>query len=161
MDLSRLRQGERIAGAAGLALFLIMFLPWFGLAGDESVTGSSEGFSAWQSFDVIDLFLLLTVVAAVGLAVIRATQTSVEIPATPAMIVTALGAFTTLLVLYRLLNPPGSEGIDRKFGLFLGFLAVAAVAVGGYLAMQEEGSSFGDVGSGGTGGGTRSGGTRR
>ena len=30
MDFTRLSQGEKIAGIAGILLFIIMFLSWFG-----------------------------------------------------------------------------------------------------------------------------------
>ena len=55
------------------------------------------------------------------------------------MITATLGAFTTLLVLYRILNQPGpNEFVAVELGAFLGFLSVLAVAAGGYLAMRDE-----------------------
>ena len=55
------------------------------------------------------------------------------------MITTTLGAFATLLVLYRILNQPGpNDFIEVKFGAFLGFLSVLAIAAGGYRSMRDE-----------------------
>jgi hypothetical protein len=46
-----------------------------------------------------------------------------------------LGMLSSLLVLYRIINPVLDAG--RKLGLFLGLLAAAGIAAGGWLAMQE------------------------
>ena len=36
------------------------------------------------------------------------------------------------------------EGLDRAYGVFLGLIASAGIAYGGWRAMEEEGTSFGD-----------------
>jgi hypothetical protein len=58
-----------------------------------------------------------------------------------------------LLILYRIISPPDagsapgvSVDVSPAIGIFLGLLAAIGIAYGGYRAMQEEGSSFGDVG---------------
>jgi len=160
MDLTRLRQGDKVAAIAGILLFIFMFFSWFGLPneleqaaeqankiaeqfGAPTVDTGSANINAWESFSFIDLVLFLTVVAAVALAAIRASRNRIELPVPMSVVVTALGALSTLLVLYRVIDPVGDA--SRKVGLFLGLLAAAAVTVGGYLAMQEEGTSFGDA----------------
>ena len=47
-----------------------------------------------------------------------------------------LGGVGTLLILYQVFDTPGSS--DRKVGLFLGLIACAGIAIGGYLSMQED-----------------------
>ncbi len=145
MEINRLSQGEKIAAGSAIALFIFMFFKWFGAGGEVDTALGSVGidasFNAWDSFDFIDLILLLTVVAAVGAAVVRATDTRVNFPLST--VVTLLGALSTLLVLYRIIDPPGS--LDRKIGVFLGLIAAALVTYGAYLAMQEEGTSFQDA----------------
>ena len=157
MDFTRLSQGEKIAGIAGIALFIIMFLSWFG-APDNAFTAAANSvgvdttFNAWQSFDFIDVVLMVTVIAAIGLAALamrpRWACRSPPAPSSP------LGALSTVLVLYRIIDPPADA--SRKFGVFLGLIAAAAVAYGGWQAMQEEGASFSDdagrVGGGGDAG---------
>ena len=49
--MGRLRDGEWIAGAGGVALLAAMFLHWYG-AGPFELT-------AWQAFDVLDVVLAL------------------------------------------------------------------------------------------------------
>lgn len=165
MDVNRLSQGEKIAGAAAILLFISMFFAWFGFdTGVEElqsqfgieVGATSFTFNAWESFDFIDLILLLTVVVAVATVALRASDMGVEFPLNSAVAV--LGGVSFLLVLYRIIDPPGSA--DREWGVFLGLVLTALVAFGGYRAMEEEGTSFGDAadrlggGGGSSGGGT-------
>jgi uncharacterized membrane protein YgcG len=156
MDVNKLGQGEKVAAGSAIVLFIVMFFSWFG-APDNAITnalgaaGVDTTANAWQSFDFIDLVLLLTIVVAVAAAVVKASDTPVEFPLSTA--VTVLGGLSTLLVLYRILDPPSDA--SRKFGVFLGLLLAAALTYGGWLAMQEEGTSFQDASDrfGGGGGG--------
>jgi hypothetical protein len=146
-DLSRLRRGEKIAAVAAVLLLIDMFLGWYGPHADvgESVT-------AWESFSLIDLLLLVTALAAIGLAFLTATQRTVALPVTLAVIVTALGFVATLLVAFRvLIDQPGfSVGVpdsfvDNEIWAWVGLLACAAILYGGYLSMRDEGTSLSDA----------------
>jgi len=156
MNLDKLSKGETTAAASAILLFIFMFFDWFGVkvsgvpgfSGD--VTGS--GGSAWDALDVIPIFLMLAIVAAIGVAVIRFTDADLELPVSLNSIVTALGGLAVLLILYRIVFPPsfasfGGVSVDatRKFGIFLGLIAAAGIAYGGYMAMREEDASFGDA----------------
>jgi hypothetical protein len=140
MDINRLNQGEKIAGIAGVALFIFMFFAWYSV----DVAGFSASANAWESFDLTDLILFVTAVAAVGAAIVAANGASASLPIAASSVVAGLGGFSTLLVLYRLLNPPGEGDVSRSIGIFLGLIAVAAIAYGGYLGMQEDQTSFSD-----------------
>jgi hypothetical protein len=154
MDVDRLTQGEKIAGVAAIVLFISMFFAWFGFdtPGNELGISISASFNAWESFDFIDLVLLVTVLVAVGSALAKASDRVIDFPLNA--VVAALGGLSALLVLYRIVDPPA--GLDREWAVFLGLILSALVAYGGYRAMQEEGSSFAEVGdrfsSGGRGG---------
>ena len=153
MDLNRLTQGEKIAGVSGIALILIMFIfKWFGLkagVGGFSVEGSRN---AWGSYGFIDIVLFITVAAAVGLALISASQTEVGLPVAASAVVAGLGILSVVLIIISIISPPdfgvdlSGTGIDhtRKIGVWLGLIAAVGVAYGGWRAMQEEGTSFGD-----------------
>ncbi|MBN1528583.1 MAG: hypothetical protein JW895_05950 [Thermoleophilaceae bacterium] len=146
MDTSRLTQGELIAGGSGLALLVVMFLPWYGV--DVNVAGfsASESGNAWEVFSTIDVLLFLVAVAAVGAAVAKAAGAlPADVPV--AAIVTGAGALAFLLVLYRIVDLPGPDipdvagaGIEfgRRFGIFLGLLATGGVAYGGWVSMNES-----------------------
>jgi hypothetical protein len=154
MDLNRLRQGEQIAAIAAIVLILDMFIfKWFGLKASGSTplgNFSAEGGTknAFGSFSFIDIILLITVLAALGLAYLRASDSDVDLPVAASVVVTILGGLSTLLILFRIISPPDLgvdvSGIDttRKIGVWIGLIAAGALTYGGYLAMQEEGTSF-------------------
>jgi hypothetical protein len=146
MDFSRVRTGELLAGISGAALFIVMFLKWFSVpeVGGVDIAGTfgvDTSISAWQAFDFVDIVLFLAVIAAVGLVVLAAAQSSVQLPVAASALTAGLGILATLLVLYRVIDPPSD--LDRSYGLFLGLIASAGIAFGGWMAMQEEGTSFG------------------
>lgn len=141
MDLNRLNTGERLAGLSGLLLLISMFVHWYG------VKGFSGGADAWQAFSLIDIVLLIVAVAAMGLALLGPSRSDLELPVTASAVVTSFGALAVVLVLLRLIDPPDigvaafapHAEVTRKIGIWLGLLTSIGVAVGGYLAMQEEG----------------------
>ena len=153
MDLTRLTQGEKIAGVSGIALILIMFIfKWFGLkasAGGLSFEGSQNAWHAYGWFIV--LVLLVVGFAAIGLALISGSEGDVGLPVAASSIVTGLGAIAVLIIIISIISPP-DLGVDlsgtcidhtRKIGVWLGLIAAAGIAYGGWRAMQEEGTSFG------------------
>ncbi len=148
MDTSNVGRGEMIAGGSALALFFIMFIfDWFGVGGSfDTAVGTVEvsggGANAWQSFGFIDIILFLTIGAAIAVAAMAASSQSVNLPVAGSALVTGLGILSTVLILYRILDTP--FGADRKIGVFLGLIAAAGIAYGGWTAMQEEGTSFGE-----------------
>ena len=154
MDPARLGRGEMIAAVSGAVLLIVMFLSWFGApdtvdaGGIEFDIGDAAGAlgvdttaNAWQAFSFIDIVLFLTAVVSIGLGVATAMSRDVAMPVAASALVAGLGIVSTLLVLYRVIDPV--EGASREFGLFLGLLAAGGVAYGGWVSMQEEGSSFG------------------
>lgn len=156
MDVDRVRRGELIAGISAVALFIIMFLPWFGFSlggvAEEAQDAASQlgvsipdvdtNFNAWESFDFIDIVLFVTVIVAVAFAAATAMSQTVALPVAASAITAGLGILSTVLIIYRLLDTPGDS--DRKYGVFLGLIAAAGIAYGGWMSMQEEGTSFGD-----------------
>jgi hypothetical protein len=149
MDVSKLRTGEKVAAASGVALFILMFFSWYGVdVGPISGAlldraGVDTTATAWQAFDFVDLFLLVTLLAAIGLAALTASGRSVALPVGASVITAVLGGLATLFVAYRILNQPGpNDVISVKIGAWLGLLASAGIAIGGYLAMREEGTTF-------------------
>jgi uncharacterized membrane protein YhaH (DUF805 family) len=156
MDLDRLSTGERVAGGSAVVLFIVMFFDWFKVevSGAGGFVGGSAGGNAWEWFTWIDLLLLLTVIVALAVVVIRLSDTLFEPPISLNAVVTILGGLSVLCVLFRIIDPPGasedfggvSVDVGRQVGVFLGLIVSAGVAYGGYRAMQEEGSSFGEIG---------------
>ena len=109
MDVDKLSTGEKIAGVSAVLLFIFMFVDWF--TGDLTVSGgalvgsASAGGNAWDTLEVIPIFLMLAIVAAVGVAVIRLTDALFE-PSVPMnAVVTVLGGLAVILILYRIIDP--------------------------------------------------------
>jgi len=138
-----------------------MFFSWYGppdeIGGVEvpkdqlEAAGVDTSINAWQAFSLIDLILFVAVIVAVGVMVIEMTGASVSLPVAGSALTAGLGALCFLLVLYRLIDPPGDSvagqdiDLSRDLGIWLALLATAGVTYGGYEGMQEEGTSFGDV----------------
>lgn len=169
MDVDKLSTGEKIVGISAVLLFIFMFFDWFSAEASNGLISGSDSGTAWEVFSVIDLILLVTVLVAVAVAVIRLTDAAFEPPISLNAVVAVLGGISTLLILYRIVSPPDvneipgfSIDVSPALGIFLGLIAAAGIAYGGYRAMQEEGVTFGDVGdqfSGGGRGGPGAGGT--
>jgi len=157
-----------IAAVSALLLLIVMFIfTWFSVdLGDNNLfeaSGVDTGANAWQAFGFIDIVLFVTILVAIGGALIAANATSVNTPVAISAITTGLGILSVLLILYRIIDPPGSGdipdgfdiGISRGIGVWLGLILAAGIAYGGWRAMEEEGTSFGDQadqfrGTGGT-----------
>jgi len=156
MDLDRLSTGEKIASVSAILLFVFMFFNWFGVevsgVGGFSGTISGEGGNAWEALDFIPFVLLVTILAALGVAALRLSDADYEPPVSANTVVAVLGAISVLLILFRIVDPPtfgsfGGVSVDATLnvGIFLGLLAAAGIAYGGYSAMREEGMTFGDA----------------
>ena len=128
-----------------------------GLAGEEADTSAN----AWQAFSLIDLILFVCIVGIVALVIAQLAGAAISMPVSAGQIILGLGGLAFLLILFRLIFTPDPGGgefetagvevdidVSRKIGLFLGLLASAGMAIGGWLSMQDEGTSFGDIGGG-------------
>lgn len=134
--IERLGQGEKVASASAVVLFACMFLSWFNFGFDTE--------NAWEALHFISPILLLTIVASLGVAFMKLTERDLgDIPG--GLVILVLGSLSAVLVLFRLLDPvslPGFEGgstsASVEAGAFLGLIAAAGVACGGYLATDSE-----------------------
>jgi C4-dicarboxylate transporter len=140
LDANRLSQGQLIAAISAVALFIISFLPWFGISGGVVVqgvgaVGGSQNFSLWEAENPLDIYLLIVILVALVPALLALAGGGGDAPLAP-FATCLLAAVGTLLILYQVFDTPGD--LDRKVGLFLGLIACAGIAVGGYLSMQED-----------------------
>lgn len=129
MDLRRLRAGEWIAAAGGVALIVSLALPWYD-APTEPLTG-------FEALTVIDVLLTLVALLAVALAVLQATQDSPAKPVAAAVLTVVFGALAVLLVAFRLIDAP-ADGLAVRAGAWLGLVAALAIAVGGWRSLAAE-----------------------
>ena len=162
----RLSTGEQVAGGAGAALILVMFLfAWYGF--DVPDANGLDAFDAYS--DWVNIILVLASFSGISLALFGSHMA--RVPISLSVITTVLGGLSAILIFIYILSPPdlglaGEAAFDfelsREFGVWLGLLAAIGIGIGGYMTMQEEGTSFADAAdslSGGSGGGP-SGGTQ-
>jgi hypothetical protein len=160
-DFNKVSRGELIAAAGGIALIVFMLaVHWYGvkLTGvlvDGGRLGTSEGFprDAFESFSFVDVYLLITALAAIALPVVRASELTVP-PTLPInLIVAGFGIVAVILLVIRLIDPPdlvntvdgvqvrvtdspGAE-VTRKVGPWLGLVAAAGIAAGGLIPRRR------------------------
>jgi hypothetical protein len=158
--LPRLRAGEAIALVAAILLFVLMFFDWYGAKATTSaetlggVVTATGGGSAWDTLEVIPLFLMLAIVVAVGTAILRLGGSDWKPAIPPAAAVCVLGLLASLLILIRIIDPPGPSGALSELAyestlkppIFLALAAALGIAYGGRRAMGEEGTSFAAIG---------------
>jgi hypothetical protein len=147
----RLSQGQVIAAVGAVALLVAMFLPWIGTSGPSLPSGVSlpQGVSTggtdeniWKGSS-LDIYLLITVIVAALPALFALTDASEEFSFVSAATF-ILGVVGVILVI-AFLTIDFPDGADRKYGAFIGLVAVLAIAVGGFRALQEE--VAGEIGS--------------
>jgi len=114
---------------SGLGLLVVSFLPWYSAGGHD--------LTAWQAFSVTDILMAVAAAAALTVAIVAAAHISVSYPPAGSSVTGLLGIIAFACVLFRLLDPPGAAGVGREVGVWIGLIASAGVALGGYLGMQE------------------------
>lgn len=155
MDAGRIGRGEMVAAVSALVLLVVMFIfTWFSVDIGSGALGFSvdTGVNAWQAFGFIDIVLFVTVLIAIGGALIAANAQDLNTPVAVSAVTCVFGILSVLLILYRIIDTPGGGdvpssvdiGVNRDIGVFLGLIAAGGIAYGGWQAMQDEGTSFGD-----------------
>jgi hypothetical protein len=140
VDLNKLTQGEKVIAGSAVAFLVFTFLPWYG-----KFSGSRNGWDYFL-FGVIPLLLAVAMVAQIGIA--RFTDTKLPDPPLPwGQIHLIAGSLAAALVLLKLIIGDSVSGLgisidlDRKYGLYLAFLAAAGLAAGGFLKSKEPAQS--------------------
>ena len=137
MDLSKLKNGQKIILAAGIVLIINLFLPWYRVSAfgfSASISAFDSGFLAW--------FGSLCAIAAAVIIALKVFA-NMKINAGPLKaehLALALGALGFLFILIRLLT----ETTAMFIGLWIGLIVSAALAFGAFMAMKEEGFSIQD-----------------
>jgi hypothetical protein len=139
---------------AGIALIVSMFaLDWFGPGesvsrGFEEAREIQEQFggpevivpdvseNAWDALGAVGLVLVAAGLCGVGLTLVRMAHDPPVSRLGAAAVTTGIGTLAVAIVLYHLVNPPGD--MSRELGVFAGLVAAAGVAVGGWIALEDE-----------------------
>lgn len=99
--------------------------------------------NAWQAGAAVDRLVLLLMLAAAAAALVaaiaRAADRRFEPPSSPSTLATALGLAAALLLVYRILQPPGlNDAAVVKAGAPLGLVLVGILALASRVAMRGE-----------------------
>jgi len=130
VGVERLRAGEWLAAAGGVALLVSLFLPWYGLLGADV--------SGFEALSVIDLLLVLLALLALALAVLQATQNTPAMPVAAGVLTATFGKIGALLVLFRIIVEPESSALEVEIGAWVALAATVAITAGGWLSLMNE-----------------------
>ena len=103
--------------------------------------------TAWQASGVIDrlilIVLLAAVVSAVAAAFLRAADRRFQPPVTPSAVAAGAALLGALLILYRILQPPGfNPSAVVKAGAPIGLVCVGVLAIAARGAVMAERSGL-------------------
>lgn len=144
--------GEAIACCAASTLFVLMFFHWFGVEARNTsnllfeVQSVEAGKSAWDALSVVPAVLTINVVCVLGLSAIRLLAPVQESVRSLHAAAAILGVVSSLMILYRIVNPPvfGAETTITFEGtvqlpIVLAFLAAVTMALGSLIASTKMG----------------------
>ena len=148
MDLARLTMGDRVIGISGIVLFIASFFNWLGAKVDQGPFEVSDAKSGWGF--TLTLIAILIGIAMVVLVALKAFD--VKLPEMSGQL-----TWGTILLdhgrrrlrvrahqAHRGPEPRRARsdiaGVEktREIGIFIGLIATAGLAVGGYLRFQED-----------------------
>ena len=166
MTFTRLGRGDLLAMVAALALLLVMALDWYttkiGEQARDTATkiqpqlnnqtvpsesvkenqfAETQEKNAWQAGALIDRVIALVLAAAAILAIVAAWARAADrkfgwSPSTAASFVGLAGC---LLIVYRILQPPGlNSAAVIKIGAPLGLLCIGLLTIGARVASRGE-----------------------
>jgi hypothetical protein len=129
---------RRLAVYAACGLFFTLFLPWY----QETVIASgratrlqslTESLTGWGAFSFVEAAVLLVAVGVIVLLVQRAEGRAFHLPGGDGWVITAAGAWTCLLIIWRIFDKQGADSHGQyattsgiEWGIFVA-LAVAAL----------------------------------
>ncbi len=150
-----LRRADRLIGGGALVLAIsLFFFKWYEatlrLGGKHGLKLAGGDFNGWHAFTHSRWLWLITIIVALGAVWLRVDDRDVPIGAPLGGVVAALGALSTLAILFRIFHhplavgetPPGHATVTAaasiKFGIWIALVASAVIAIGGVLALRDE-----------------------
>jgi hypothetical protein len=136
-----LNREQRLAGAAAIALFVSMFLPWYQqnavLTARRTEPLITQNLSAWAVFSFVEAAVLLVAAAVLTLLIARAQRRAFHLPGSDGAIVLLAGLWVAALLIWRLFDKPGIGGhgvaanVGIQWGIFFALAAAGAMAYAG------------------------------
>ncbi len=139
MDLRRLRAGEWLAAAGGVALIVGLLLPWYDIGGvDPGQDVRYPEANAFEATSIIAVLLAAIAVLAISLAVLQATQDRPAKPVAAGVLTVTFGSIGVLGVLFRIVDKPGREFVELRAGAWLALAAALAIVAGAWRSVASE-----------------------
>jgi hypothetical protein len=148
-DYKRLTSGEVIAAFGAVALFIVMFLPWYSLKGGNRTlfllraggSPSPPTGNAWEAYSTIYLLLLALVVVGLAMAALAAAPRELEFSFATG--VTVYGLLMVGVIIYKVFvhRPGGNKFSEVDYGAYLGLAAIIAITVGAFLTARRDQAS--------------------
>jgi hypothetical protein len=152
--VSKLRPADYLAGIGGVILLGSLWLHWYGPdfsgllpKGEKGapflVVNGEQPFApdltAWQAFSVLDVILALIALLAIAVPVVTALSNGPAKPVAVSLLSSVFSALAVLLVLYRIVDQPGSNALVAvKPGAWIGFAGALIAFAGSWLALADE-----------------------
>lgn len=125
MKATRSNLPHLIAAVGGAVLVITLFLSWISI-GDASASG-------WETFDFVDIVLLVIGIGAAAVGAAYATGASLPVSWLTPDLLKWFGVIATTIVLTYIV-----EGDNLAFGAFLALLAALAILAGGVLSERPD-----------------------
>jgi hypothetical protein len=141
--MTRLRPADWGAGAAGVALLVVLFLTWYEKPGGAAGPAITRPISlpvpvtGWEAFSVIDILLAAAALVALALVVVTAMARGPAKPVAFGVISTVTSAIAVVLVVFRLLDAPGNF-YAVHYGAWLGLAVALVMFVASFAALHDE-----------------------
>ena len=129
MRLQRVRPIDGVAGLTGIALLVVLALPWY-----DVLDGS---LSAFQAFTVVDLWLALTALGAIAIPFVTAARDAPPVPLGVAVATEACSWIGFLLALWRAIDDP-RDGLDATVMPWVGLLVTLLLGFAVWRTIRDE-----------------------
>jgi len=140
-DLKQINRNDQLIVGGGIVAFIASFLPYWGWSGG----GYSASTSAWTGYATIGL-LLLFIAALIVAARVFMNATLPKLPLGPNLLVAALAALGTILVIIRGFTYPHVSGVGGSVGVMWGgyvlFIAGIVMTVGAVMNFRSSGEKL-------------------
>jgi hypothetical protein len=131
MNLRWLKPGDWLAGVGGAVLLVSLFVDWYTVGG--------RNLTAWRAFSIIDVLLALVALLGLSLALTTAVRRTPALPVALGVIGSPAGALASLIVLIRIVDPPGpNDLVGLCAGVWVGLAGALAVAAGAWWSLRDE-----------------------
>ncbi len=137
--VNSLSLGEKLVAGGGVLMLIASFLPWYKITlGIEGIARISVSRNGWESPGALWSLLAILIAVAMAGSIIGQRFGNMRLPnlgsITWGMAYLIGGGLVVVLVLLKLLN----ESSYLSFGFYLGIIAAAALAAGGWLLYSGE-----------------------